>query len=92
MQPMTNRPLWIGFLVGFLLGTIGLWVLALVSLALPPVEALSAPLFAPGRFAASLLQSGGSLGDGGVAVLFLGNGLLYGLLGLGAQAVLRRAE
>ncbi len=84
--------LWFGFILGFLFGTIGIWVLAMLSLALPPVEMVSSLFFLPGMWLAQFLEHDGSLGSGGVTMLMLFNGALYGLLGSGIQWSIRRTR
>lgn len=81
-----------GLLWGFVFGTFGLWVLALLALALQPVEILTNILFVPGRWFASVLAPSGS-GSTLVSVAgMLFNGVLYALLGALLQVGLRRAQ
>jgi hypothetical protein len=61
---------------GFLFGTIGVYLLAGISLVSPLFEVVSAPLLAPGRFAAERLV-GPDATNGDVALLTLLNGLFY---------------
>lgn len=72
--------IWKGFAAGFVFGTLGLGLLAMLALALRVFEYIGAVFFAPGRFAASLL-TGSAAGDGTVALLFFFSGLFYGVLG-----------
>jgi hypothetical protein len=81
---------WAGFLWGFLFGIVGLWILAMLSLMVPFIETIVAPLFWPGRWMASILQSDGSMGSSGVIGLFALNGVLYGVVGVGVQTAVRR--
>ena len=66
-------------LLGFFFGTIGLYVLAMVSLMTPILEFLVAPLVYPGRWLGGYI--GGA--DGStleVVLLTLFNGILYAFL------------
>ncbi|MBL8158075.1 hypothetical protein JNK62_00865 [bacterium] len=64
---------------GFLFGTIGLYVVAMLSLMHPILELLVSPLMYPGRALGSLI--GGADGSTGeVIILTLFNGLLYAFL------------
>jgi hypothetical protein len=65
--------------LGFLFGTIGVYLLAGVSLVSPLFEVVSAPLLSPGRLAADRLI-GPEGTDGDVALLTLLNGLFYMLV------------
>jgi hypothetical protein len=65
--------------IGFLFGTIGVYLLAGVSLVSPLFEFVSAPLLAPGRFMAERLV-GPDATDGDVALLTLLNGVFYMLV------------
>ena len=81
---------WKGALIGFLFGVAGIWILAMLSLALAPLEYLTAPFFLPGRFFASLLIRDGSGSSLESALLFLLSGLFYALVGAGIQLLARR--
>jgi prepilin signal peptidase PulO-like enzyme (type II secretory pathway) len=66
-------------LLGFFFGTVGLYLLAMVSLMTPILEFLVSPLFFPGRWLGG--QIGGADGSTGeVILLTLFNGILYALL------------
>lgn len=66
------------FLLGFLFGTAGLYVLSALSLVFSVVEKVSTPLMWPGRYAAELF-AGTEGSDFEVVILIIGNGVLYGL-------------
>lgn len=87
---MKKRGLWFGFLLGFLFGIVGIWIVATLSLMFTPVELLTQPLFWVGRFAASLIESNGTVGTLGTVFLFLVNGVFYGVIGVGVQWGMRR--
>lgn len=73
---------------GFVFGTAGLFVLGMLSLASNAVAAVSSPLFWPGRTAAAAFV--GPVGsNGAVALLTLGNGILYALVFVVMSAVIR---
>jgi|GEM_PF-2976070 len=82
--------LWFGFTIGFLFGVLGLWILSMLSLALPVVELLSQPLFALGRSLSAAIATDGSMGNLGVAFLTIVNGVFYGLIGVLIQWGVRR--
>ena len=85
------RKYWKGLVFGFLFGTLGLWLLAILSLISQVFEFLSSFLFAPGRaLSAALFGAQGS--DGAVALLMLANGILYALVGLLIQWIILRAK
>ena len=75
---------WKGIFIGFLFGTLGLFVLSMLSLALQPFEVIGSFLFAPGRALSSLLF-GANGSDGAVALLMLFNGIFYALVGFVLQ-------
>lgn len=81
--------LWVGFLWGFLFGIAGLWLLAMLSLMVPVIETITTPLFWPGRWMGSMVQRDGSVGNLGVAFLFVMNGALYGVVGVGVWKLIR---
>lgn len=85
----TRDTLWFGFLLGALLGPLVLWILAILSLMLPAVEALAQPIFAFSRMLGGLLAPSGSAGDGTVAVLWIIHGVLFGIVGVIVQWVRR---
>lgn len=67
------------FIIGFLFGALGLYVLSALSLALPFFEVVAGPLFWPGRFLSeTFVGSEGS--DIVVLLLTLFNGVFYGLV------------
>ncbi len=70
----------LGFAIGCVFGTIGLFTIALVSLLSADLEFLLQPFLLPGRFFAALLASDRASG-GIVALLYLLTGLFYGLFG-----------
>lgn len=64
---------------GFLFGTIGLYILAMLSLMHPLFERLASPVMYPGRLLGERI--GGADGSTGeVIILTLFNGLLYAFL------------
>lgn len=64
---------------GFLFGTIGLYILAMLSLMHPFIELIASPLMYPGRSLGSFI--GGADGSTGeVLLLTLFNGVLYAFL------------
>lgn len=64
---------------GFVFGTIGLYLLAMLSLMHPIIEFLASPLMYPGRLLGSVIGGpDGSTGE--VMLLLLFNGLLYAFL------------
>ena len=81
------RPLWFGFLIGFLFGIVGIWILAMLSLMFIPIELFTQPLFTPGKWVASLLMQDGSVTTAQTVLLFLVNGVFYGLMGMAIQGV-----
>ncbi len=87
MQRRTS--LWIGFLAGFVFGTLGMWVLAVCALIFQPVEFLTAPLFTPGRIAASFIIRNNSVGTPGTIFLLAVSGAFYGLIGIMIQLLVR---
>jgi hypothetical protein len=65
---------------GFIFGTLGLFLLAALSLVSPAFEMLAAPFMWPGRFAAErLFGAGGSTAE--VLLLTVGSGMLYAAVG-----------
>lgn len=80
---------WKGFLIGFLFGTVGLWLLAMVNLVFPLAETLTQPLYTFGRSLAEILVRDGSAGNAEVAVLMLATGVFYGLIGACAHLAAR---
>jgi hypothetical protein len=66
-------------LSGFLFGTIGLYMLAILSLMSQTFEMISGPFMAPGRLAAELAV-GPNGSDAAVLALTLFNGVFYALL------------
>jgi hypothetical protein len=89
-----RETLWFGFLLGFLFGVIGIWILAVASLfmMLGPLETVSQLLFAPGRWLSEQMMSDSSVGTSGTLLLFGFNGVLYGVIGMLLQAVGRRVR
>jgi hypothetical protein len=78
-------------IIGFLFGSFGLYVLALLALIFPFFEALGSILFAPGRILARmLLGSNGSSLD--VLLLTIANGILYAILFWAAHALITRSR
>jgi hypothetical protein len=69
---------------GFLFGTLGMFILAALSLLFAPIELIAMPLFVPGRFAASLFV-GSEGSDAQVVLLTIFNGVLYALIFLGVS-------
>jgi hypothetical protein len=88
MPHSKHRSIGTWFLWGFLFGTLGLWALAALSLGVPFVETVTAPLFLPGRTLAKVFffNNGSSLGDLGVSILTLLSGLFYGIVFLAVAA------
>ncbi len=70
-----------GLISGFLFGTIGIFLLALLSLMFPLMEMLTAPLLLPGKFFASML-AGSSATTPMVLFLYLLTGVFYAVIGL----------
>jgi hypothetical protein len=65
--------------LGFFFGTIGLYILAFLSLMLPIFELITAPLTYPGRWLGGFINGAdGSTME--VAILTLFNGILYAFL------------
>jgi hypothetical protein len=79
-----------GLILGFLFGTIGLFLLTFLALTVPYADAILSPLYAPGRFVAGVLTGGGDGTDALVAVLYLFNGLLYAVVGAMIQRLARK--
>lgn len=80
---------WRGTLIGFLFGTIGLWLLALLGLMLRVFELLGALFLAPGRWLASLV-AGESASTGTVVALFLAVGVFYAAIGAVVELAYRK--
>jgi len=73
---------------GFIFGTAGLYILAILSLAIPFVENAASFLFGPGRFLAE--KFAGTEGSNvEVLLLTLANGVIYSLIFLGAYRLMR---
>lgn len=90
MMRLSSSP-WFGFILGVLFGTAGMWILAMLSLVFQPIELLTGPLFAPGRWlSAQTAGADGSMGNLGVALLMGANGLLYGIVGFALHRLLAR--
>lgn len=78
-----------GLIVGFLFGTVGIFLLALVSLMFPAAEMFAAPLLAPGRYVASVV-TGPSASTPMVIFLYLCTGLMYAFVGFVLELLLSR--
>ena len=76
-------------LFGFLFGTLGMFAFSALSLLSQTFEAISAPLFLPGRYlSATFVGSQGS--DLAVAILTISNGILYAVIFMFIGMMLRR--
>lgn len=84
---LLHKP-YFGFLAGFLFGTVGMFLLSMLSLVFQPVELVTQPLFAFGRWLSEIMITDGSANNAEVAVLILGNGILYGVIG----ALIQKAD
>lgn len=80
-----------GFAAGFLFGTVGVFVLALLSLMHPLFETVAGPFLLPGRMLAAAI-AGTSASSWTVAGLYLFTGLLYGCAGVIVQYAVRAAR
>ncbi len=80
-----------GLILGFLFGTVGVFLLALLSLIHPIFEITVSPLLWPGRFFASIL-AGSSASTPIVIVLYLCTGVFYAIIGLLLQIIARSAH
>lgn len=76
-----------GLIGGFLFGTVGIFLIALLSLMLPIVELLATPFLLPGKFFAAVL-AGPSASTPMVLFLYLCVGIFYALLGLAIDFLL----
>lgn len=70
------------FFFGFGFGTIGLWMLSALSLMHPLAERIAIPFLWPGKLFASFFVPGPVASTLMVMLLFVLNGLLYGLIAL----------
>jgi hypothetical protein len=77
----------VGLIAGFLFGTVGLFVLAALSLISNVFEIISAPLLFLGK---SLAPSNGSTVT--VILLTLVNGIFYALVGAAVQFIIRKIK
>ena len=73
---------WFSFGTGFLIGTLGFFLLSLLSLAIEPIEIMVQPLFFPGRLVSQMIVPTGIASTQTSTLLFTLNGILYGLLGM----------
>jgi hypothetical protein len=80
---------WKGASSGFLFGTLGLWLFALLALITSFFELVGEVFFAPGRLLVTQLF-GSSATTPQVLFLFLVNGILYALIGVGVQYLWRK--
>lgn len=83
-----------GMTWGFLFGTVGLFVLSVLSLMSPVIEMLAQPFLWPGRQFSAWLTDGVSASTSMVVVLYLLTGAFYALVGMVVQivfAALRRS-
>lgn len=76
-------------LIGFIFGTLGLYILSAVSLFSSVVEFLSAPILWPGRTMTALLV-GPNGSDLAVFLLTIFNGVLYALIFTGINTLITR--
>ncbi len=79
----------LGFVIGCVFGTLGLFAIALISLLSADLEFLLQPFLLPGRFFASFLVTDHA-SSGIVVVLYLLTGIFYGILGALIQDIARR--
>lgn len=77
-----------GFIIGALFGTVGVFVLALLSLMFPVAEVLAYPFLWPGKFFSSLLVTGNTVSISMVTLLYLCTALLYAIIGMLLQMLL----
>lgn len=77
-----------GFATGFLFGTVGIFVLALLSLMHPLFEAVAVPFLVPGRLLASAV-AGDQASTSVLIILYVATGLLYGCAGALVQHAVR---
>jgi hypothetical protein len=74
-----KKPYLMSFILGFLFGTAGMYLLAMLSLLFVAAEGIADVFLAPGRYMAE--QFAGPQGsDTEVLLLTLFNGILYGLV------------
>jgi hypothetical protein len=74
-----KKSYFISFMLGFLFGTVGMYLLAMLSLIFVPAERIANVFFIPGRYMAE--QFAGPQGSNiEVLLLTLFNGILYGLV------------
>ncbi len=81
-----------GIIGGFAFGTLGLLLIAMLSLMSPVIEFVVQPLLWPGRQLAELLRSGDSMSTGMVFLLYLLTGILYALIGLAIQFIVQNIK
>jgi hypothetical protein len=78
-----------GLIWGFLFGTVGIFLIALLSLMTPIVEIISMPFLMPGRYFSSLITGGSDASDIQVALLYLCTGIFYAIVGMFIQEIIR---
>lgn len=71
-----------GAIIGFLLGTVGVWLMAMLSLVWLPAELITAPFFILTRWLGQFSQN--------AVLLLLINGLIYSAIGTAIQGAIRR--
>jgi hypothetical protein len=81
----------IGIIGGFIFGTLGIFLLAVLSLALPFMEIISMPFLLPGRYLAAMI-AGPSASTATVLLLYLLVGIFYAVIGMGIQIAIRAAR
>jgi len=77
-----------GLIAGFLFGTVGIFLLALLSLMFPLMELIASPFLLPGKMFAAAL-TGPSASTVMVLFLYFCTGIFYALIGLAVQVVWR---
>lgn len=77
-----------GIIYGFLFGTLGVFLLALISLISPIAEMIATPFLWPGRFLASIM-TGDTASTWMVLLLYLMTGIMYALIGIIVQMIVR---
>lgn len=75
----------VGLVAGFLFGTVGVFLLALLALWSSAVETMISPFLWPGRWMASVIARDGMLSSWTVTLLYLLSGAFYAIAGLFVQ-------
>lgn len=78
----------LGLIIGFLFGTVGMWIMAALSLMSHVAELLSVPFFALSRGIAGIIVTGDSAGTGTVILLYLITGVIYAAIGVLIQWII----